>query len=52
MGLSYTETLDLPLSTLLDMISIQQIKTEGYRYKSTGRDGGPNEIFEMYKTLK
>ena len=52
MGLSYTETLDLPLSTLLDMISIHQIKTEGYRYKSTGRDDGPSELIEMYNRLK
>lgn len=52
MGLTYTETLDLPLSQLLDLISIQQIKTEGFRYKSTGRDGGPNELIDLYNRLK
>lgn len=52
MGLTYTETLDLPLSQLLDMISIQQIKTEGFRYKSTGRDGGPSKLIDLYNRLK
>lgn len=33
MGLSYDETNDMPLSRLLDMICIQQIKEEGYRYR-------------------
>ena len=32
-GLTYDRTLDLPLGELLDLISIEQIKHEGYRYK-------------------
>lgn len=33
MGLSYDEANDMPLSRLLDLISIQQIKEEGYKYR-------------------
>ena len=33
MGLSYILTMNMPLDELLDLISIHQIKVEGYRYK-------------------
>lgn len=33
MGLTYEETELIPLSELLDLISIHQIKTEGFKYK-------------------
>lgn len=33
MGLSYEETNLMPLSRLLDLIAIQQIKEEGHRYR-------------------
>ena len=42
--------MDLPLSTLLDMICIEQIKNEGFRYKSM--ESGASEILDMYKRLK
>ena len=32
MGLSYRETLWIPLTQLLDMIAIEQIKLEGFDY--------------------
>ena len=33
MGLPYIITLNMPLDELMDLISIQQIKVEGYRYR-------------------
>ena len=33
MGLTYDETMTIPLSLLLDLISIEQIKREGARYR-------------------
>jgi hypothetical protein len=33
MGLTYDETMSLPLSELMDLISVQQIKAEGCNYK-------------------
>lgn len=33
MGLSYEDAQILPLTELLDLICIEQIKHEGYRYK-------------------
>lgn len=31
MGLTYNETLDIPFGELLDLVSIEQIKTEGFK---------------------
>lgn len=33
MGLSWDETLTVPLPLLLDLIAVEQIKNEGYKYK-------------------
>ena len=33
MGLTYDETMSLPLTELMDLISVQQIKAEGCNYK-------------------
>lgn len=35
MGLSWDQTLAVPLSTLLDMIAVHQIKEEGFEYRLT-----------------
>ena len=33
MGLTYDETMTLPLSELFDLIAVNQIKMEGFRYQ-------------------
>lgn len=33
MGLSYDEVMSIPLSELLDLIAVNQIKMEGFRYQ-------------------
>ena len=38
MGLTRLEALDLPLSVLLDLIAVHQIKTEGAEHKLTKED--------------
>lgn len=51
MGLTYDETMTIPLSLLYDLISIHQIKKEGYRYRQTVAEGQA-ELIQMMKTLK
>lgn len=51
MGLSLDETMDLPLTLLFDLISIHQIKKEGYRYKQSVADG-QSELINMFRNLK
>lgn len=51
MGLTYDETMTLPLSLLYDLIAVNQIKKEGYRYRQTVAEG-QSELMRMYKTLK
>ena len=38
MGLTYSETLDLPLGELRDLIAIEQVKHEGAKLKYTSAD--------------
>lgn len=33
MGLSYDETMAVPISLLLDLIAVEQIKTEGFQWR-------------------
>lgn len=51
MGLSYDETMTLPLSLIYDLIAIHQIKKEGYRYRQSVAEG-QIEIMQMAKFLK
>lgn len=51
MGLTLDETMTLPLSLLYDLIAINQIKKEGYKYKQTTAEG-QLELMQMFKTLK
>lgn len=51
MGLSYDETMTIPLSLLYDLIAVNQIKKEGYRYRQTVADGQA-ELVQMLKTLR
>ena len=51
MGLTYDESMDLPLSLLYDLMAIHQIKKEGYRYRQTVAEGQA-ELIQMMKTLK
>ena len=51
MGLSFDETMTLPLSLLYDLIAVNQIKKEGYRYRQTVADGQA-ELVQMLKTLR
>lgn len=51
MGLTLYETMTLPLSLLYDMIAINQIKKEGYKYKQSDSEG-LTELIHMYNTLK
>lgn len=38
MGLSYEVAQEIPLSQLLDLISVHQIKEEGFRYQKPMND--------------
>lgn len=51
MGLTLSETMDLPLSLIYDLIAIHQIKKEGYRYRQTVAEGQA-ELLEMFRSLK
>lgn len=51
MGLTYDETMTVPLSLLYDLIAVHQIKKEGYRYKQTVAEG-QSELMQMAKFLK
>lgn len=48
MGLSYDETMTIPLSMLFDLIAVHQIKKEGYRYKQTLAEGQA-ELMQLFK---
>lgn len=49
--MSFDETMTIPLSLLYDLISIHQIKKEGYRYRQTLAEGQA-ELMNMIKFLK
>lgn len=51
MGLTYDQAMDLPISIIYDLISINQIKKEGYRYKQSVAEG-QLEFLQMAKLLK
>lgn len=51
MGLTLEETMTLPLTLLYDLIAVNQIKKEGYRYKQTVAEG-QMELIHMFKFLK
>ena len=51
MGLTLSETMDLPLYLIYDLIAIHQIKKEGYRYRQTVAEGQA-ELLEMFRSLK
>lgn len=38
MGLTYDETLDMPIGELLDLIAIEQVKNEGFTFKDIDSD--------------
>lgn len=38
MGLTYDETLDMPIGELLDLIAIEQVKNEGFTFKDVDSD--------------
>lgn len=45
-GLTYDQTMDLPLGELLDLVAIEQIKHEGARLKHSAGDG-EEEFFAL-----
>lgn len=48
MGMGYDETMTVPLSLLLDLISIEQIKREGARYRRPMTDADEwNELIRL-----
>lgn len=38
MGLTYDETLDMPIGQLMDLIAIEQVKNEGFTFKDVDSD--------------
>ena len=50
MGLSLAETLTVPLSLLLDLIAVDQIKHDGFKQKKTQRQN--DRELEMILSLK
>lgn len=50
MGLSLDETLTVPLSLLLDLIAVDQIKHDGFKQKKTQRQN--DRELEMILSLK
>ena len=48
MGLTYDQAMDIPLSLLYDLISINQIKKEGFKYKRPRRSDR-EELMELFK---
>lgn len=51
MGLTYDQAMDLPITLIYDLIAINQIKKEGYRYKQSVAEG-QIELMQMAKFLK
>lgn len=51
MGLTYDQAMDLPLTLIYDLIAVNQIKKEGYRYRQTVSEG-QSELMQMAKFLK
>lgn len=49
-GLSYDETMTVPMSLLLDLVSIEQIKEEGFEYEKPEKPG-PSDADEWDRLL-
>ena len=50
MGLSLDETLTVPLSLLLDLIAVDQIKNDGFKQRKTRKQN--DQELEMILNLK